>query len=119
MYIETKFNIGDQIFVVDQHTKHVFIDCKICDGTGIVKIKNKEYECPECNGEKGIEKYKDEFFVIEKYVIIHEIIITRQKIIQLYSDSLDDIVYESDCFSTEEEAVEECVKRNKNKRVYL
>jgi hypothetical protein len=119
MQIETKFNIGDEIFVIDHHRKSIFINCEICNGIGIVKIKNKEYECPECKGKKGIIKYKDEFFVINEPVIILETIIMRQNIIKIYSDSLDDVVYETDCFSTEEEAIEECVKRNKNKKLYL
>jgi len=92
VHIDTKFNIGDQIFVVDYHTINISIDCEICNGTGIIEIKNKKFTCPECNGKKGTTKYKDEFYVIEKSIFVNEVIISGKNIVTLYCEMLDDNV---------------------------
>lgn len=54
MKIETKFNLGDEVYFINQGHKVKYIECDSCDGTGKIELKNKNLvECITCNG-KGI-----------------------------------------------------------------
>ena len=52
MHIETKFNIGDKVFVCQKNGKQERETCKICNGKGHVVINDKSFQCPECYGMK-------------------------------------------------------------------
>ena len=54
MEIKVKFEMGQQVYYVGGvHIKYdqIHVPCETCDSTGIVKIKGKEFECPQCGGE--------------------------------------------------------------------
>ena len=53
MYIQ----VPDDAFVVIKTTGAVKETCRICDGTGNVKIKDKGFVCPDCNGSGGKMRY--------------------------------------------------------------
>lgn len=89
MNIKTKFNVGDQVFIIKQKDDISHTDCKICGGTGKVHIRETcgELDCPSCNGkcfdiQSYTEYYKAEAVVNKILTKTNEngIIICRIKI---------------------------------------
>lgn len=113
MEIKTKFNLDDIIWVID--SKKVEEICPICEGKGLIGIKNETFACPKCHTNGKINE-KDEWFVKG------QIKITDIRVWCLYIPEiryLDEkfngngiMVYEEDCFATEEQAQKECDRRN-------
>ena len=68
MHIETKFNIGDKVFICQKNGKYERETCKICNGKGHVVINDKSFQCPECYGMKQTNS---------KYIINDTTIIIR------------------------------------------
>lgn len=52
MNIKTKFNIGDDVYLIRYTHEELETSCSVCNGTGIVHIKENgsEIKCPECAG---------------------------------------------------------------------
>lgn len=69
MKIETKFNIGDVVYVCKNNSTYEKEQCKICDGVGVVTLKDKSFCCPECTGNKFTHTKRVERFIPEKRVI--------------------------------------------------
>jgi len=53
MEIKTKYNIHDKVNIQDYITTQVI--CPICDGKGTVTIKNNDFCCPNCAGNKMLK----------------------------------------------------------------
>jgi len=51
MSIETKFNLGDKVWRIIDQRRYISVDCDICNCTGKVSIKGKNFDCPNCHGE--------------------------------------------------------------------
>ncbi len=51
---ETKYKLGDLVNV--KENEYVYETCRICDGKKMIRIKNKEFFCPECSG-TGVNNY--------------------------------------------------------------
>lgn len=43
MKIETKFNVGDVVYVCKNNGTHGKEPCKICEGTGVISIQMKHF----------------------------------------------------------------------------
>ena len=129
MKIETKFSIGDKIVAIQCYSEDVFEECKICDGVGKILVKEKSFQCPKCYGHGGGIVWSDKGWMIstnktnsigyDKIVKI-DVDISKKKSEVRYmlgikhSDSYSGILYSGeDLFFTEEEALIECEKRNK------
>lgn len=69
MQIETKFNVNQKIFCIDKERRIVKKPCNICNDKGKIKLKGKDYKCPECSGNRYGE-YKDVY-------VVHEAVINR------------------------------------------
>lgn len=69
MQIETRFNVGDEVYVCKNKSKKEKELCKTCDGTGVVTIKDKMFDCPECHGKRTIRSKSVKNFVPEKRII--------------------------------------------------
>lgn len=52
MIIETKYDLNDTVYCIDKDWRQKNVPCKICDSTGKVEIKGKQWVCPNCGGEK-------------------------------------------------------------------
>ncbi len=52
MNLKTKFNIGDDVYLIRYIYEESETSCSVCNGTGIVHIKENgsEIKCPECSG---------------------------------------------------------------------
>lgn len=72
MQIETKFNVNQKVFCVEKERRIIKKPCHICNGSGIVTLKGKEYKCPECSG-NGYGEYQNVY-------VIHEAVINRIRI---------------------------------------
>lgn len=70
MNIKTKFNVGDQVFIIRQKTDSYHTDCQTCGGTGKVHIREtgEELDCPSCNG-KGFNIQLDTKYYKEEVVV--------------------------------------------------
>jgi hypothetical protein len=70
MQIRTKFNIGDEVFIIRRKVEIYKIDCDTCSGTGKVHIKENDMEigCPDCHGLGFHHDTYDEFYK-ESYTI--------------------------------------------------
>ena len=69
MKIETKFNVGDVVYVCKNNSTYEEERCKICEGTGNVTLKGKPFCCPECKGNKFTYTKKVTKFIPEKRTI--------------------------------------------------
>ncbi len=69
MQIETKFNVGDIVYVCKNHSIFEEEQCKICDGEGIITLKGKSFCCPECHGNKFTYTKQVKGFIPEKRTI--------------------------------------------------
>lgn len=108
MEIKTKFNVGDKVWTINQG--EVQEKCPICNGKERVKIKNKSYMCPECNGDGYVKKLHPEWKVFYYKREIWRLIINRSKE-EIYSVEGNEYKVK-DCFATKEEAQKECDKRH-------
>ncbi len=69
MQIETKFNVGDIVYVCKNHSIFEEEQCKICDGEGSITLKGKSFCCPECHGNKFTYTKQVKGFIPEKRTI--------------------------------------------------
>lgn len=112
MNIKTKFNVGDKIWTI--YETEPIEKCPLCNGAEMVKIKNKNYICPECKGNGYITKKYFEWVVFVYAKEIIKIIINHDKKL-IYSVGHNE--YDAkDCFLTKAEAQTECDRRNNDKR---
>lgn len=63
MDIKTKYNIHDKVTIEDW--VETYTTCPICEGKGIIAIKDKDFRCPECNGKKHLEVEEKQSFTVE------------------------------------------------------
>ena len=52
MKIETKFNVGDVVYVCSNDSTYEIEPCKICEGICVISIKAETFCCPKCHGDK-------------------------------------------------------------------
>ena len=74
MKIETKFNVGDVVYVCKNNSTYEEEQCKICEGTGNVTLKGKSFCCPECKGNKfthtkRVKRFIPEIRTIRKVIV--------------------------------------------------
>lgn len=83
MQIETKFNVNQKVFCIDKERRIIKKPCNICNGRGTIKLKGKNYKCPECHG-NGYGEYQNMY-------VVHAATISKIKI--SISDGKVHIVY--------------------------
>jgi RecJ-like exonuclease len=59
MEINTKYSLGQEVWMVLTKRTESWITCKTCDGKGTVTVKDKSFECPECYARGGERVYSD------------------------------------------------------------
>jgi hypothetical protein len=130
MNIETKFSLGDRVFIIQKQGKEEWIPCAACKGKGGVIIEDTHFTCTSCYGKKGrndwsfnewsvafrntrvgkvyIEKYFEEYYQKNPQYRDKEI----KYMVTATGVGDGSIWYEQDIFKTLKEAEEECNKRN-------
>jgi hypothetical protein len=132
MKIETKFDIGQHVFIIQSYPKEVFDKCQACNGTGEITLARESYDCPKCYGNGGSNHYEDSQWHIlttdnnpknsmrsyNKIINIGIEINKKETKIFYYmghrydQSSCGNRWYEDEIFATEAEAQAECDKRN-------
>lgn len=59
--LNTKYDIGQQVFFVEHSTSHETVSCERCNGQYREIVNGIEYTCPYCKGgrsSKTIDKYR-------------------------------------------------------------
>lgn len=69
MRIETKFSVGDVVYVCRNDSTYEKGPCKICEGIGVISIKAETFSCPKCHGNKFICTKRVNKFTPEKRTI--------------------------------------------------
>ncbi|MBQ3512543.1 MAG: hypothetical protein IJA32_01915 [Lachnospiraceae bacterium] len=69
MQIETKFNVGDTVYVCKNNSTKDLETCKICNGKGVITVKDESFCCPKCHGGKFTYTKRVKKFVPEKRII--------------------------------------------------
>ena len=116
MKIKTKFKVGDKLYYIER-SEYSYEDCNICDNTGRVIIKNKEFLCPECNGDR--QKINKVCYGVKQGVVDSIFInISENKFVIRYGlDGLDLLRKDENlCFKTKAEAKAECDRRNNDNK---
>lgn len=69
MKIKTKFNVGDEVYVCKNNSTYEKEPCKICEGIGVISIKDETFCCPRCHGDKFTHTKRVKRFIPEKRTI--------------------------------------------------
>ena len=133
MEVKTKLSIGDPMYVIKQGKHTTVVDCISCDGTGKIQLKSgKNFTCPECSGRgylseeksNGWHLYDDRnidpiFHMCGRPVGRIEIAIKQatkknelETTVRYYPHGYGNFFFEENVFKSEEEAWEECSRRN-------
>jgi len=65
MIIETKYNLGDFVYVILRKQKSTTVDCSACSGTGRITLNNgKDRSCPECYGRRTETTWEPEAWAL-------------------------------------------------------
>ena len=115
MKYETKFYIGDEVFVVKYGLLRLIVQCKVCEKTGTVELKDKKFACPSCDGTGNAGKWINNYYILT-FGKVEKIIIEDDKRIKIsyVLDSTGSRWNQRDCFPSRKEAQEFCDKRNED-----
>lgn len=72
MIFETKFNIGDTVYIIEKSI--IFETCVLCGGKGEIEtpIAGEQYEirCPKCNGTGSIRTTEEPIWTVKEWVSV-------------------------------------------------
>lgn len=129
MEIKTKYNLGDKVYQIHSYSKEEFAKCPACEGRGHVYVNEFKFTCEKCYGHGGTAVYPP-----VKWHVSNEVGKIGKIEATLYANKyLDDwqrknetrymlditgvgsgtCYYEDNLYSTEDEAIAECDRRNK------
>jgi hypothetical protein len=118
MIIETKFDVGDKVYILNKTFKYDKTTCTVCSGNKTIETTNGlTLECPECHG-NGYKQISKPIYAAwnEQAIIKHLTYQTweyNNNQVQYDIDITDLIKYEHKLFKTKQEAQLECDKFNK------
>ena len=112
MKIETKFNIGDKVYPIEKVNDIETTTCDVCSGTGKVKIENSDLKaiCPLCTFGKIHKVNKISYYPCGSR-ILEKILISKKSI--EYLDEFSNPIPEDELFTTKDDALEYCIKKEK------
>lgn len=122
--VETKFEVGQEVFLIKKDRKVIENKekCKICNGEGYIVFKGYTMSCPECEGSKYIcvdSNIVDNYFTDKKPHTITSIGIKTTAKESKLTYMIDGKAYErkkvseNEIFATREEAENRCNELNK------
>lgn len=131
MNITTKFNLGQQVWMISSCPAQRIVHCDICNRTGTITIANESFICPKCNGTSKRPEYIGLRYYVSGKSIIGKIEVERyldkyqnghgsyenKNNYMLESTGIGSgIVWtEEYLFASEKEALKECEIRNAGK----
>jgi hypothetical protein len=113
--IEVKFGQGQKVYFIKIKSDQKEEMCEVCEGLG--KIKDW-LPCPNpyCMEGKKTRHYNDCYKIDKEFKIERIHIQPKGKIWYVFADASHG-TYEENLFSTEEEALKECERRNKEENL--
>lgn len=130
MDITTKFNLGQQVYMISSCSAQRIVHCEICKRTGTITIANEEFICPKCNGTSKRPEYIGLRYYVSGKSIVGKIEVERYLdkynnghssyesrntyMVESTGVGSGNIWNESDLFASEE-ALQECEFRNAGK----
>lgn len=67
MTLETKFGIGDRVFLIGHSDVYRVRNCKTCDHTGKVTISGEQFICPNCSGRSAHRQYSGQAWYVHSF----------------------------------------------------
>lgn len=107
MIFESKYNIGDKVYVIQLTRESTFTPCDLCKGEGSAHlIENPSWDvtCPKCEGEKGTRIHSS----VWKWIVysgqkgpseITKIIIERYRFLKEQNGRTDKVMKEEERIS--------------------
>lgn len=117
MEINNKFNVGDKVYAItlQRHfwrVRETDDICPVCNNTNKIHVNGYKFTCPNCNRNR-YGYTKDPLEIIQINVEIDDDGEFISYMLDYNDYDLENEVYpERNCFSTQEEAIAECKKRN-------
>lgn len=123
MEIKTKFNLGDEVFVINCYSELVKTKCPICNGNKFINIKGRQFKCPNKDCYDGYLHHRED----RKWHIAYNSFVGNIKF-EVYRDyggieisymidqtgiGTGSVWRENTLFATEEEAQARCDELNK------
>lgn len=129
MTVETKFDLGQSVYIIHESCGNKQVDCKPCSGKGGIFNDDVYFQCSKCYGSGKVTKHESFGWrvVYEKAKVGKiNIELTHPKYKEYSKRRIHYMVdatgvgsgslwSEDNIFSTLEEAQQECDKRNKKK----
>lgn len=121
MKVETKFSVGDVVYVCRNDSTYEKEPCRICEGTGMITLKGTPFCCPKCHTvkfthTKKVTKFIPEERTIRKVIVTESINGGNLQIYTRYETKPNGYrriaEYENIIFTTKEEAEERCKELN-------
>lgn len=137
MEINTKYNLNDRVYHIQNTNKKVVTDCPACGGEGLVILKdNTKHSCPECYGRKTKTQWLPTEWQLTGTKTIGQVrvcvtnlepdgqfcnmghykegITTQEVEYMAYENGVGSgsIFHEVDLLATADEALDECARRN-------
>lgn len=125
MKYETRFNLGDQVYIIASVYTTRKARCVTCESTGNVTIVCEQFTCPKCKGTCTQEVYAGHKYIVCEEGKIGSIRIEQRgkygnlpsytDIIYMLSPSGSGTLYqENNVFASRQEAEKACEHRNMN-----
>ncbi len=125
MKYETKFNLGDQVYIISSVYSTRKVRCLTCESTGKVTIACEQFTCPKCKGACTQEVYAGHKYVVYDQGKIGSIRIEQRgtygntpsytEITYMLTPSGTGTIYEEkNVFASRDEAQKACEERNMN-----
>ena len=121
MEIRNKFNLGDKVYIISNRSEYYLFrltdeeydNCPICNGNNTIHINGYDMNCPWCFHKNKYTYIETPLEILSiKANIYNSRTILEYKIDYDDYDYDDEYFYEENLFSTLEEAIAECNKRN-------
>lgn len=78
MKFESKFDNGQEVWIVQENEHYQIIRCVTCDSKGKIFIKDQEFICPGCEGRSKRRNYAGRKFSVAQHGIVGKITIENQ-----------------------------------------
>lgn len=118
MTIKTKFDLGEDVYVIKREKIDTSYECNICEGKGLIYFKGEKLECPKCSGSGSVGILDNDMYEWRvKFTEVYRVApaITKGGQLNKYSVLCDFgyVILEDYIYKTEEDAIIECQKMNK------
>jgi len=80
MKFETKFDNGQEVWIVQDNKHYQIIRCITCDSKGKIFLKEQEFICPGCDGRSSRRNYAGSKYCVSQHGRVGKVSIENQTI---------------------------------------